>query len=122
MRAAAVLTLLLALALPPAHAQTPPPYENDLMRLADILGALHYLRTLCGDEDAPVWRERMQALIEGESCEADRCERLAGAFNEGYRGFERNYRICTPAARVAAERYLTEGARLADGITSRHAN
>ena len=29
----------------------PPPYEGELSRLAEILGALHYLRPLCGAKE-----------------------------------------------------------------------
>lgn len=121
--------LLVAVALAFLVAATPiraqdgaPPYEADILKLSEILGALHYLRTLCNEEDAAAWRERMQALIKAEACTADRCERLAGAFNAGYQGFARNYRSCTPSARTAAQRFLADGSRLADGINARNAN
>jgi uncharacterized protein (TIGR02301 family) len=109
--------------LQPARAQdATPPYEADILKLSEILGALHYLRTLCGSDDGAAWRERMQALIRAESCAPERCERLAGAFNTGYQGFSRNYRTCTPSAKAAAQRFLAEGSRLADGINTRNAN
>ncbi len=107
----------------PASAQSEAPaYESDLLKLSEILGALHYLRTLCGDDDAPAWRERMQALIEAESCQPERCERLAGAFNAGFQGYSRNYRSCTASARTAVQRFLSEGSRLADSINARNVN
>ena len=38
------------------------PYDDRLMRLAEILGAVHYLRELCGADDGQYWRERMKEL------------------------------------------------------------
>ena len=40
------------------------PYDGDLQRLAEILGALHYLRGVCNANDGQKWRNEMQALIE----------------------------------------------------------
>ncbi|GGE35695.1 hypothetical protein GCM10007276_11420 [Agaricicola taiwanensis] len=118
----AVLAALLAAPSPVRAQSATPPYEADILKLSEILGALHYLRTLCGAEDGPAWRERMQALIKAENCAPDRCERLAGAFNAGYQGFSRNHKVCTPSAKAATQRFLAEGSRLADGINARNAN
>ena len=46
-------------------------------------------------------------------------ERLAGAYNRGYRGFAITYRICTASAAEATERYLKEGETLSRGIAGR---
>ena len=44
------------------------PYDADLRRLAEILGALHYLRPLCGAPgEEQKWRAEMQALIDAET-------------------------------------------------------
>jgi uncharacterized protein (TIGR02301 family) len=64
----------------------------------------------------------MRDLIEAEGGPADRRERLAGAFNEGYNGFQLTYRTCTPSADLAVRRYLEEGAKLTREIAARHAN
>ena len=32
------------------------PYDDRLMRLSEILGAVHYLRELCGANDGQAWR------------------------------------------------------------------
>ena len=119
--AALLATMMTTMAAPLSAQSDVPPYESDILKLSEMLGALHYLRTLCAAEDAPSWRERMQALIEAESCQPERCERLAGAFNAGYQGFARNYKICTPAAKAVTQRFLAEGSRLADGINARNA-
>jgi uncharacterized protein (TIGR02301 family) len=98
------------------------PYEAELQRLSEILGALHYLRDICGAKEGMVWRNEMQALIEAEAPTGERKEKLTASFNRGYRGFQQSYRTCTPAADLAIRRYLEEGAKIARDITARYAN
>ncbi len=98
------------------------PYETDMQRLAEIMGALHYLRDLCGAREGMVWRNEMQALLDAEAPSGERRERLTASFNRGYRGFQQTYRTCTPAADYAIRRYLEEGSKIARDITARYAN
>lgn len=98
----------------------PPPYEAQLLRLSELMGALAYLRDLCGGGDGEDWRRRMEALLEAEATTQARRERFAGAFNRGFRGFETTYRACTPAAETAIARYLDEGARIARDVSGRY--
>lgn len=98
-----------------------PPYETDLMRLAEILGGLHYLRPLCGmSAEAQTWRNEMQGLMETEQPSDTRKARLVAAFNQGYNSYAQVYRTCTPAAAVAVQRQLDEGARLSHEIVVRY--
>jgi uncharacterized protein (TIGR02301 family) len=48
LKGALILALIAALAAPARAADGDPPFENDLLRLSEILGALHYLRGICG--------------------------------------------------------------------------
>jgi uncharacterized protein (TIGR02301 family) len=100
----------------------PAPFDGELMRLAEILGALHYLRALCGANEGAKWRDQMQALLDAEAQNADRRSRLTASFNHGYRDFQQTYRTCTPAATVAVRRYLDEGAKISRDITARYTN
>jgi uncharacterized protein (TIGR02301 family) len=100
----------------------PAPYDGDLQRLAEILGALHYLRGICGANDGQKWRNEMQALLDAEAPSGERRTRLQVRFNRGYRGFQQTYRTCTPAADVVIRRYLDEGAKIARDITARYSN
>ena len=109
-----------ALAQPSAGGRAP--YESDLQRLSEILGALHYLRDLCGAREGQIWRNEMQALVDAEAPSGERRERLVASFNRGYRGFQQTYRTCTPAADYAIRRYLEEGSKIARDITARYAN
>jgi uncharacterized protein (TIGR02301 family) len=92
------------------------PYVVQLERLSEILGALHFLRNLCG-EDTSVWREQMEKLIAREETYASR---LTARFNRGYRTFAASYKHCTPAAIEAVDRYMEEGQSLADRIASQY--
>ncbi|MGE0034283.1 MAG: TIGR02301 family protein [Xanthobacteraceae bacterium] len=116
-------SIALALAQP-ASAQNPAAtaFEGSLQRLAEILGALHYLRNICGENEGQKWRNEMQALVEAEAQGGERKARLTAAFNRGYRGYEQNYRTCTPAAEVVIRRYLDEGSKIARDMTARYAN
>lgn len=106
----------------PARAQAAAPFDGNLQRLAEILGALHYLRGICGANEGTKWRNEMQALVDAEAPTGDRRARMIGAFNRGYRGFQQTYRTCTPAADLVIRRYLEEGSKIAREVTARYAN
>lgn len=103
----------------PAPEPPPAPYDRDLMRLSEIIGSLAFLRDLCAAPDAAEWPARMKALMEAEGVTPNRRDRLAGAYNRGYRGYSLTYRVCTPAATEAAGRFVTEGERLSHALASR---
>jgi len=92
------------------------PYDPKLMRLAEILGATHYLRELCKAEEGQRWREQMAALIDAEGTSAKRRSRLVRRFNRGYRGYQRTYHSCTKPATLAINRFLKEGISLSQDI------
>jgi uncharacterized protein (TIGR02301 family) len=98
------------------------PYDHDLQRLSEILGALHFLRGLCGAQEGQKWRDEAQALVDAEAPTGERHDQMVASFNRGYRGFQQSYRTCTPAAGVVIRRYLQEGATIARDITARYAN
>lgn len=92
------------------------PYDEKLMRLSEILGAVHYLRELCGANEGQYWRERMRELTEAEGSTALRRAKLARAFNQGYRSYSRTYNTCSPSAQTAITRFLTEGTELSEAM------
>ncbi len=105
----------------PAPAPEPPPtaYEPDLLRLAETIGSLALLRQLCSGPEASQWRQRMSELIDAEGTSPGARERLAGAYNRGYRGFALTYRACTPSAREAAARLSEDGEKLSRRLAGR---
>lgn len=106
----------------PAPAPEPAalPYDKELLRLSEVVGSLAFLRSLCAAPDADEWSKRMQALIESEGTSPGRRERLAGAYNRGYRAFALTYRTCTPSAEEATARYVKEGETLSRDLAGRY--
>ncbi len=97
-------------------AATQLPYEAEMLRLSEIMGALHYLRQLCDSGQPGDWRNQMQALIDAEQPDAVRRARMIDRFNHGYESYRSVYRDCTPSAELAVNRYLDEGAKLAADV------
>ncbi len=111
-----IVVLLAAAGSGQAASNDGKPYDDRLFRLSEILGAVHYLRELCGADEGQLWRERMSDLIKAEGSTALRRARLTRSFNKGYRSYSRTYNTCSPSAQSAINRFLTEGAQLADGL------
>ena len=83
----------------PAAPGDGPPYEKEMLRLAEIFGSVHYLRELCDADEGQTWRSLMQ---------------------QGYHGFQQSYRRCTETAVYVIKTYMAEGAELAQKIASRY--
>jgi uncharacterized protein (TIGR02301 family) len=98
------------------------PFDNELQRFAEILGTLHYLRGICGNNEGSKWRNEMQALLDAETPSGERRTRMIAGFNRGYNGFQQTYRTCTPAATLAIRRYIDEGLKISRDLTARYAN
>ncbi len=93
------------------------PYEPQVLRLAEILGALAYLDDLCGSKSD--WRGKMQAFLAAEAKTTERKERLAGTFNRSFHDYEKSYAVCTPNAQIIISRYLAEAGRLSREVVDR---
>jgi uncharacterized protein (TIGR02301 family) len=92
------------------------PYDEKLLRLSEILGAVHYLRELCGANEGQHWRDRMKELMDTEGSTALRRAKLTRSFNNGYRSYSRTYSACSASAQTAINRFLAEGAEIADNL------
>jgi uncharacterized protein (TIGR02301 family) len=112
----ASVAFVLAAAGPGHAAADGKPYDDRLLRLSEILGAVHYLRELCGADEGQLWRERMSELLKAEGSSALRRAQLTRSFNKGYRSYSRTYNTCSPSAQNAINRFLAEGAQIADGL------
>jgi uncharacterized protein (TIGR02301 family) len=122
-RSSLVLGLVALLAAGPIVPATAveAPFEPRLVRLAEVLGSLHYLRNLCG-EKGDQWRVQMEKLIAAENPDAGRRARLVASFNHGYRSFDGVYVSCTASATEAISRYMKEGEELTREIVARYGN
>ncbi|MGD9657763.1 MAG: TIGR02301 family protein [Methylocystis sp.] len=107
---------------PSGPERPPPPYEPQITRLSEVLGALSFLRDLCGAGDGDEWRVKMAALLDADAPSGSRRQRLMASFNRGFRGYELTYRACTPNAKTAISRYLAEASQLTRDITYRYGN
>lgn len=92
------------------------PYDKQLLRLSELLGAVHYLRELCGANDGMLWRNQMQALMKAEGTSALRRLNLTRKFNFGYHSYSRTYHRCTPSAQTAITRFINEAAVISDNL------
>jgi uncharacterized protein (TIGR02301 family) len=114
--ASTIFAALMLIAGPAAAAPDIKPYDDKLLRLSEILGAVHYLRELCGANEGQYWRDRMRELSDAEGSSALRRAKLARAFNQGYRSYSRTYNTCSPSAQTAITRFLAEGTQLSEGL------
>ncbi len=104
----------------PSVEEPPPPFDSEVLKLAEILGALAYLDELCATNPSGEWREKMKALLEAEAKTNARKERLAGSYNRGFRDYERSYRYCTRNAQAVIVRFLAEGGKIAHDVVTRY--
>lgn len=100
--------------------ETPLVYEPQLLRLSETLGVIAWMSQLCGSADADVWRSRAEQLIEAESVTQARKERLAGAFNRGFVGYQATHRACTDRSRAVIERMLREAREITQDLSNRY--
>ena len=125
MRRASFLFLAFLLIAPMAAtrpaAAVDAPFDPGLMRLAEILGSLHFLRNLCGEEGNR-WREQMEKLLRAENPQPQRRAQFIASFNRGYRSFQGTYTNCTASAAEAIARYTKEGETLSSDIAARYGN
>lgn len=98
------------------------PYEQKLMRLSEILGAMHHLRNLCGANEGQLWRDQMIRMLDAESPTPSRRAKLVRQFNKGFRDFQRSYRSCTDSAYIKAEEFAREGQVLSQALALERAD
>jgi uncharacterized protein (TIGR02301 family) len=113
---AAAALMIAGAALAQSGGSDAKPYDDKLMRLSEILGAVHYLRELCGANDGQKWRDSMKELMDTEGSSALRRAKLTRSFNNGYRAYSRTYNACSASAQTAITRFLTEGSEIAESL------
>lgn len=94
-------------------------YDRQLMRLAEVLGSVHFLHHLCG-EKSDLWRIQMESLLAAEAPSDDRRAELIANFNHGYRSFAAVYSKCTDSALQAIEHYMKEGEALTNEMVQHY--
>lgn len=113
------VTLASATPLLAADATSPPPYQADVLRLSEVLGAAAYLDGLCAGPTSADWRAKMVSLLDAQGLDGPARRPYVEAFNRGQRTFAVAHRTCTAAARGVLQRYFAEGAQLSERLDQR---
>lgn len=93
-------------------------YEHNLLRLSEILGAMHHLQQLCGRYDDQTWRDQMIALMNVEAAEGVRKKQLTSTFNRGYNAHQVLFTSCTRAADQRIDMFVSEGSQLTTWLSN----
>lgn len=87
--------------------------QDRLMRLSELLGELHYVRSLCDPQNPSFWRDRMNEMIRLEKPPIQQRNDMIGQFNTGYNEAKAQFTTCTDQARSLSEAAAREGEGLA---------
>lgn len=91
-------------------------YNADLIRLSEVLGAIHYLRALCRTNEGQLWRNKMTEMLETEEPDEDQRQLLVSHFNITYHRYRKAYERCTTQAVSDANQFIEEGEQLSDRL------
>ncbi len=97
-------------------------YERNILKLSQVLGAIHHLREVCNANEGQLWRQKMVELLETEAPNPQRRAHLVQRFNQGYRSHQLTYTTCTKKAKKRVKRFIKEGASLATAIAEAREN
>ena len=85
--------------------------------LANVLGRVHYVRTLCNGKSDQYWRNFMRDFLDLEATDSTRRSLFVKAFNYGYRfQSDQMERGCTTDTQIVEARLAKEGRVLAETI------
>ena len=96
-------------------------YRADMVRLAEVLGAVHLLREKCGSREGQMWRRKMLEMLDIEASDKKERDMLVNHFNRSYYAMRVNHSRCSMRTISEMNAYIDEGAALA-GRLARTAN
>ncbi|MEP2830078.1 TIGR02301 family protein [Parvibaculum sp.] len=112
------LALAAALAALPFFTVRAEALPASVTQLAEVLGGVHHLRTLCGTNEGQLWRNKMIEMMGTLSPgEAER-QALIKHFNDAFYRYRNAYPNCTPTATSQADRLMQDGHRLAEELAA----
>jgi uncharacterized protein (TIGR02301 family) len=111
--------LSMMIASPSLAQSTYAQYQEQLLRMAEIMGSLHQLRSLCDRDENQLWRSNMQRLIEIESPSEEMRQKLVQRFNQSVEQQRRAYSSCNRDATNEIKRLAREGERLTGTLAGR---
>lgn len=108
--ASAALALVLTFGGAPARADE---MQDGLVRLSEILGAVHHLREICGANEGALWRNKMIDMLNVAALDADGRQRLISHFNDAYFQALKAFPDCSASAAAKSNALFDEAHRLA---------
>jgi len=115
--ACAALTAALLLATPPPAAAQKLPAE--MFRLAEVLGAVHHLRTICGTREGQLWRNKMIEMMGAVGPEEKDRQQLIARFNDAFHKTRNSYSTCSRSAATRSDKLFEEGQRIAQELAAK---
>lgn len=114
-RAVTALILCALLAPCPARAAA---YDVGYVRMAEILGAVHHLRSICTPNEGAMWRNKMIDMLGYLPDQKAQRDVMISHFNNYYHRYERRYRNCSRQAAEEANQLFDEAQILARRLAS----
>ncbi len=115
-----LVPILAGLHVLPANAQSNSQLRRDqLLRIAEIMGAVHYLHGQCDRNDNQTWRNNMARLIELEQPTQETRTLMIERFNAAYETQRQRFRKCNKKRAREAARLAQEGELLAADMARR---
>lgn len=88
-------------------------YRADMVRLAEVLGAVHLLRERCGGREGQMWRRKMLEMLDIEASSKKDRDMLVNHFNKSYYAMRVNHSRCSMRTISEMNAYIDEGAAVA---------
>ena len=110
---------------PPILERGPTPFEPQLLKMAELMGALAFLADICSNEasnaqSGQIWRDKTALLMDAETSGPRLRGLMAGAYNRGYSDLEVNYKGCSQPALALYEHDLEMVHRLSQDLARRY--
>ena len=91
---------------------------GSVAQLAEVLGAVHHLRALCGTNEGQLWRNKMIEMMGAVSPSESERQGLIKHFNDAYYRYRNAYPNCTATAASQADKLMKDGQRLSEELAA----
>lgn len=112
------LLLAAAVALLPFFSVRAEAQPGGITQLAEVLGAVHHLRALCGTNEGQLWRNKMIEMMGVVNPSETERQALIKHFNDAYYRYRNAYPNCTATAATQADTLMRDGQRIAEELAA----
>lgn len=112
------LALAAALSALPFFGSRAEALPGNVTQLAEVLGAVHHLRALCGTNEGQLWRNKMIEMMGAVNPSETERQALIKHFNDSYYRYRNAYPNCTATAATQADTLMRDGQRLAEELAA----